>query len=162
VMLHTATPPALLTAHPVLPPAVPAYVHLAGCATPPLRHHTGVGLPARCAPTPHQRPCCMPTNATLCQAQGDTVARLSSHPTLAPRCGECRRSSLPTTQYSSGESGEQPLSCAIRGTDLALPHLPVAQGDSCQPPAVGQRRRYHDRALSQVHRIHRSRNCRQR
>ncbi|KAJ7790360.1 hypothetical protein B0H14DRAFT_3501703 [Mycena olivaceomarginata] len=116
MMLHTATAPALLAAHPVLPPAVPAYVRLAGRATPPLRHHAGVGPPARCAPTPHQRPCRPPTDAMLRQAQGEVFALLILCWYHIP---------LPTTQYSSGESGEQPLSCATRGTDPAPPHLPV-------------------------------------
>ncbi|KAJ7812254.1 hypothetical protein B0H14DRAFT_1459293 [Mycena olivaceomarginata] len=97
-IVHTAAPPALPAGHPVLPRCV----RLAGRATPFLGHHTAVGPPARCAPTPHQYPCRSPNQSDVAPGTGlyCSAAQCPSHPralhatplvsAIAPRYGECR------------------------------------------------------------------------
>jgi hypothetical protein len=98
LIMHTAAPPALPAAHPVLPRCV----YLAGYATPFLGHHTAVHPPARCAPTPHQYLCRSPNQSDIVPGTGlcCSTAQCPSHPSalhatplvsvITPRYGECR------------------------------------------------------------------------
>ncbi|KAJ7808679.1 hypothetical protein B0H14DRAFT_3482103 [Mycena olivaceomarginata] len=161
-IVHTAAPPALLAAHPVLPTAVPVCVHFASRANLPFAI-TPQSARLLAAPLHHTSASAIrPTNPALHQAQGYTVALPSAHPhpralhatplvsVVASRFGECRAVlALPFWRWRRislschGKEGPRQMRIGRAVAPLrrsAPPHLAALRGDTrshCAPTSNG-------------------------